>query len=333
MSFNSSSHPLLLQSSKNRAFYPFKPSSSALLCSSKKPEFVGFQHKHNYNSVSLQIKDEISSVSCKSSASDQSSFDRQSENNAGSTKIPSQETLQSKVVRVEFQLIRECLFGQQFLVVGDDPILGVWNPSKAIPLKWSPGHIWTAKLDVPINKRIQFLFILKDPTGEFTWQPGPHRVFKTGETSKMIVLESWDFEGLQRTSDEEPLANPNVLEDVTAQSKTVKVKFELRSQCLVGQGFFLIGDDPALGGWNPSGAIPLKWSEGDTGDIWTSAALDMPIGKTVQFRFVLKDATTGEVIKWQARPNTFFTPWEIDADQNFIVKNNSVCVVNTKNSE
>ncbi|KAI3924063.1 hypothetical protein MKW92_003677 [Papaver armeniacum] len=212
-SFNSSSHPLLLQSSKNRAFYPFIPSSS----STKKPEFVSFYQKRDYNnvdvfhSISLQLKSAIGSGSCKASASDQSS---QPENTAGSTKIPSQE-LQSKTVRVEFQLIRECLFGQEFLVVGDDPILGVWNPLEAIPLKWSEGHIWRAEVDVPINKTIQFMLILKDQTGEFVWQPGPHRVFQTrAQTNKMVVVETWDFEGLQRSSEEEPL------EDVTGNPNT-----------------------------------------------------------------------------------------------------------------
>ncbi|KAI3848471.1 hypothetical protein MKX03_031738 [Papaver bracteatum] len=233
LSFNSSSHPLLLQSSKNKAFYPFRPSSSlsSLLPSSKKPEFVSFPQKRGYRNVdvshsnSLKLKAAIGSVSCKSSASDQSSFDPpQSEDNAGSTKIPSQETLKSKTVRVEFQLIRECLFRQEFLVVGDDPILGAWDPSKAIPLKWSQGHIWTAEIDVPIKRRIEFLFILKDhQSGEFVWQPGPHRVLKTRKrkTNRMVVLESWDFEGLQRTSEEEPLANSNPLEeDVTGNWNT-----------------------------------------------------------------------------------------------------------------
>ncbi|KAI3848461.1 hypothetical protein MKX03_031728, partial [Papaver bracteatum] len=231
LSFNSSSHPLLLQSSKNKAFYPFRPSSSSLLPSSKKPEFVSFPQKRGYRNVdvshsnSLQLKSAIGSVSCKSSASDQSSFDPpQSEDNAGSTKIPSQETLKSKTVRVEFQLIRECLFRQEFLVVGDDPILGAWDPSKAIPLKWSQGHIWTAEIDVPIKRRIEFLFILKDhQSGEFVWQPGPHRVLKTRKrkTNRMVVLESWDFEGLQRTREEEPLANSNPLEeDVTGNWNT-----------------------------------------------------------------------------------------------------------------
>ncbi|MCI08893.1 alpha-amylase, partial [Trifolium medium] len=53
---------------------------------------------------------------------------------------------ESKFVRVEFQLLKDCDFGEQFLIVGDDPMLGSWNPLDALPLTWSDGHIWTVEL-------------------------------------------------------------------------------------------------------------------------------------------------------------------------------------------
>lgn len=32
------------------------------------------------------------------------------------------------------------------MVVGNEPVIGMWNPSKAIPMKWSQGNIWTVEL-------------------------------------------------------------------------------------------------------------------------------------------------------------------------------------------
>lgn len=49
-------------------------------------------------------------------------------------------------VKVKFELQRECHFGQQFKVVGSDPQFGNWDPSAAVPLNWSEGHLWTADL-------------------------------------------------------------------------------------------------------------------------------------------------------------------------------------------
>nr|CAD1835425.1 unnamed protein product [Ananas comosus var. bracteatus] len=51
-----------------------------------------------------------------------------------------------KTLHVKFVLHKECLFGQRFLLVGDDPNISSWDPSKAIPLEWSDGHVWTTEL-------------------------------------------------------------------------------------------------------------------------------------------------------------------------------------------
>nr|CAD1834515.1 unnamed protein product [Ananas comosus var. bracteatus] len=56
-----------------------------------------------------------------------------------------------KTSHVKFVLHKECLFGQRFLLVGDDPNISSWDPSKAIPLEWSDGHVWTIELMLLLN--------------------------------------------------------------------------------------------------------------------------------------------------------------------------------------
>lgn len=41
---------------------------------------------------------------------------------------------------------RKSVLLERNFTVGDDPSLGSWDPSSAIPLDWSEGHIWTAEL-------------------------------------------------------------------------------------------------------------------------------------------------------------------------------------------
>lgn len=99
----------------------------------------------------------------------------------------------AQTVRVSFQLQRECSFGQHFLIVGDDPVLGLWDPNNAIPLTWSDGHIWTIDLDIPIGKCIKFKFVMQESNGVFLWQPGPDRMLECFETDKMItIFEDWE---------------------------------------------------------------------------------------------------------------------------------------------
>ena len=48
-------------------------------------------------------------------------------------------------VRVKFILQQSCEFGEKFLLVGEDPELGSWDPGSATPLEWSEGDAWTAE--------------------------------------------------------------------------------------------------------------------------------------------------------------------------------------------
>ncbi|GAA0153318.1 amylase [Lithospermum erythrorhizon] len=115
----------------------------------------------------------------------------QQEDNPGDETTP--EAKESESVRVKFELRRECLFGQHFFLVGDDPTFGSWDPSEAIPLNWSDGHIWYVELDICVGKSIKYKFILNQGDGTILWQPGEDRVLETFQTGKTIkVTDNWD---------------------------------------------------------------------------------------------------------------------------------------------
>lgn len=52
----------------------------------------------------------------------------------------------TNVVHIKFQLQKDCRYGEQFLIVGDDPTIGSWDPSNALPMTWSEGHIWFVEM-------------------------------------------------------------------------------------------------------------------------------------------------------------------------------------------
>ncbi|KAK8685313.1 hypothetical protein V6N13_041316 [Hibiscus sabdariffa] len=120
---------------------------------------------------------------------------------------PEQE-IPSKTITVKFQLQKECSFGEQFFLVGNLPMLGLWDPESALPLTWSEGHVWTAELDIPVGVPIQFKFFLKTCTGNLLWQPDPDRIFESCETENtVIVCEDWDKAENQKVIEDEPIAN------------------------------------------------------------------------------------------------------------------------------
>ncbi|KAJ4908923.1 Carbohydrate-binding-like fold [Raphanus sativus] len=88
--------------------------------------------------------------------------------------------------------------------------------------------------------------------------------------------------------------------------RTVRVRFQLRKECVFGEHFFILGEHPVFGGglWDPENALPLNWSDGH---VWT-LDLDLPAGRLVEFKFILK-AETGEIL-WQPGPNRAIKTWE-----------------------
>ncbi|GKU93348.1 hypothetical protein SLEP1_g6949 [Rubroshorea leprosula] len=132
----------------------------------------------------------------------------------------------SKTVHVKFQLQKDCCFGEQFLLVGNEPILGSWNPRSAIPLNWSDGDIWTVELEIPPQRSIQFKFLLKQSTGDIMWQPGPDRIFRTWESKNTLVItEDWDNAEVQKIN-EETVVNKNEDLVVKPDSKTAVANAE-----------------------------------------------------------------------------------------------------------
>ncbi|KAM5583279.1 phosphoglucan, water dikinase, chloroplastic-like [Rosa sericea] len=130
----------------------------------------------------------------------------------------------SKTVHVQFQLHKKCRFGDNFLLVGNEPIIGQWNPSSAIPLNWSDGNIWTVDLDIPIDRAIQFKFILKKSTGDLLWQPGPDRILHTWDTNSTITIaEDWKNAKLQKLTEKKIVSQNETL--LTNQAVTFSDKF------------------------------------------------------------------------------------------------------------
>ncbi|CAN6332884.1 unnamed protein product [Urochloa humidicola] len=86
--------------------------------------------------------------------------------------------------------------------------------------------------------------------------------------------------------------------------KTVRVRFVLENQGALEQSVYLVGDDPALGLWDPANAIPLECAESHD---WILEK-DLPANKLIEFKFLLRDST-GK-LHWQNGPNRIFQTGE-----------------------
>ncbi|XLR54484.1 hypothetical protein S83_005156 [Arachis hypogaea] len=146
----------------------------------------------------------------------------------------SEQTNESKFVHVTFQLQKNCFFGEQFLIVGEDPMLGSWDPLEGLPMAWSDGHVWTANLDIPAGKSIQYKFILKKKAGKIVWQPGMNRILNISENmNRIIVSEDWEKAELQEIIEEDQIAQSNEELQVVSETSTLAEDSDIPKEELV----------------------------------------------------------------------------------------------------
>ncbi|CAN1276753.1 Phosphoglucan, water dikinase, chloroplastic [Linum perenne] len=258
-----SSHIVVLRRNGSRILLPFAESKHPRIhisfLSATKPGNGNWFHS---SSLKEQRIRSISPISASASLS-QGSLQVDLEESDSQTQIEAtDETSSTSTVRVRFLLQKECSFGEQFVLVGDDSVLGLWDPESGIPLEWSDGHVWAAELDIPIGRTIRYKFVLKGIHGKMLWQPDPDRVLETWEASNtIVVLEDWDDPHIQKILEEDSVVNVDedvkpvtdsdlqiVTENLAPQeSETVcVVKEEQMVQSVVKEEESVATEDPSL---------------------------------------------------------------------------------------
>lgn len=78
-----------------------------------------------------------------------------------------------------------------------------------------------------------------------------------------------------------------------------KIQFTLPHHVEFGQEVALVGDADILGKWDATAAVSMNWTDGD---VWTATA-EVPLGSSLQYKYIIRAPDSGEVIEWQAGDN------------------------------
>lgn len=47
--------------------------------------------------------------------------------------------------------------------MGNAPQLGGWKLGRAVRMRWSQGHVWSATVELPAGASIEYKFAVQDP--------------------------------------------------------------------------------------------------------------------------------------------------------------------------
>jgi hypothetical protein len=156
---------------------------------------------------------------------------------------------------VKFSIKYQTSPGQNIYILGSITELGNWKESK-FRLKWSEGHIWKGKLELPKDKDyFQYKFVCLSDDNKFKrWEEGPDRIFdkRKMEQDKDRVYKldcMWEHFSI-----------------------TFHIYYPLSNET---EHMQIIGGPSEIGGWFKNGSSPVKMTltepktiQGISGKFW-----------------------------------------------------------------
>ncbi|SCL72117.1 carbohydrate-binding module family 20 domain-containing protein [Micromonospora peucetia] len=183
-------------------------------------------------------------------------------------------------VATTFTVTATVTAGQEVYVVGSVPELGTWAPASAVRLP-AEGGVFRGVVDLPKSAAVEYKFIKKTAAGGVTWESGANRALTTPAGGSHTVTET--FRG--------DTAGP------------VAVSFHATATTNYGQNVYVVGNLPALGGWNPANAVALSPADYP---IWR-ATVSLPPNTSVEYKYLKKNPDGS--VTWESGGNrTFTTP-------------------------
>ncbi|KAG2438660.1 hypothetical protein HXX76_005207 [Chlamydomonas incerta] len=97
--------------------------------------------------------------------------------------------------------------------------MGGWDGTKAVPLEWSEGDNWTAKVSLPVGASAEYKYIIKRKDG-LDWCPGQNKSVTLPAATAVEVSDSWEHSAnsLAVTTPDEAAAAPAPAAPIVAEA-------------------------------------------------------------------------------------------------------------------
>ena len=82
-------------------------------------------------------------------------------------------------MKLSFKIDYQTTWGQVLYVAGSSKEFGEWNPSKALIMTNNDHSEWQLECKIPLGKRLEYKYLLKDENGIVIWESGKNRLLDT----------------------------------------------------------------------------------------------------------------------------------------------------------
>ncbi len=235
-------------------------------------------------------------------------------------------------MHIRFSIHYQTQLGQNIRLVGSSPELGGWDPFRAPPMAFTPGGHWILQAEFPgkTPPAFAYKYCLLHPGGGVEWEIGDNREWPAdaGKLARFSVYDVWRAPAAA----EEALATaaftraifggprpPAAPPDRPAGRTGVRCRFRVTAPRVAPQHVLgVLGDDPALGGWDETRTVPLAPAPFPE---WVGEVRLQNARRAVAYKYVVFDPQARRVVHWEAGENRILWPEDGRAQRPAILRN------------
>jgi len=211
-------------------------------------------------------------------------------------------------MNISFNIDYRTNWGESVYMTGNIPELGGGDENKAVKMEFDGRHTWTLALDVAKAADFEYRYIVRADNGYVKHEWGNPHVLRHGRgVSSYEIFDSWQDQPAdkpfyssafvdcicRRTKPSRPLIVKNGTVTLRVTAPTVRP----------GEVLAICGSSNQTGCWDISKAIVMN----DSGFPLWSVSLDIKeIEIPFQYKFVVLDAKTRNIVLWESGDNRTF---------------------------
>ena len=220
-------------------------------------------------------------------------------------------------MKLDFNVDYRTNWGEALYITGNMAALGNGDLSKAVAMKLEGFEKWSLEIDLPDEiTEFEYAYVVRHENGSVRREWGaPRRLVHTPGVSRFEIFDRWQDQPWDKPYYASALVDCiNHRAERSAEVNPVNGMLTLRVAAPMissGEVLAVCGDIDVLGAWNPAKA--LRMSDADFPE-WSCNISLRDISVPFEYKFVILNKVTGEVVAWEGRDNRRFdiTPERTD---------------------
>ena len=226
-------------------------------------------------------------------------------------------------MRIKFNVDYRTAWGESLYISGNIPALGNGNEAAAAAMECHGGETWHLEIDaeLPAGKELEYKYIVRHDNGSERHEWGPVHIFMASPgIATADIFDQWQDQPLDKpyysSAFTECINNRDYRQapvNASAGNINLRVWAPMVSQNRV---IAVSGNIDALGNWDPAKALRLSdacFPE------WSGSFSMRGLKGSFEYKFLILDKATGEVVAWEMRDNRRFTLPDNECDAAVVI--------------